>query len=231
MLSTGDIPRLREEEQRQNRRVRDISQFRDHSWPLLVQEDERIHSLAPLPVDLHTFLITFLTPHTDCLAWNEHLWIIKLRITLSRVRELPQCSPVIDSQLILSPAGLKIPPRQPYWPISSYFNVSLRSWFNSRRVEDASSRANHLDSAKGSEDRSFKAIQPAHILHRSSQEWRIRRIRILIGSLVLVEVEPIAFALILMKEENGLCCKEVDSDYFCSLCLKGVTSLKGMALR
>jgi hypothetical protein len=49
--------------------------------------------------------------------------------------------------------------------------------------------------------------------------------------LVLLEVEPIAFALILVEEEDSLGREEVDPDYLGGLGVKGGTSLKGIALR
>ena len=64
---------LQEEEQRQNRRVRDTSQYLDRSWPSRVQEGEQMGSPVPLLAGLYTFSITFMTPHADGLARNEHL--------------------------------------------------------------------------------------------------------------------------------------------------------------
>jgi hypothetical protein len=49
--------------------------------------------------------------------------------------------------------------------------------------------------------------------------------------LVLVEVKPIALALILVEEEDSLGREEVDPDYLCGLGVKRGTSLKGIALR
>lgn len=219
---------LQEEEQRQNRRVRDTSQYLDRSWPSRVQEGEQMGSPVPLLAGLYTFSITFMTPHADGLARNEHLWIIKLRITLARARELLQLSPTSDNQPTLISSGPWTPPQQPYWSILSYFNVSLRSWFNSSRVYDAPSRANHLHLSKGSKYCYFKATQPAQTLHRSSQGGRAG---ILMVSLVVTEVKHVALALIFMEEEDGLSSEEVDSDYFCSLGVKRGTSFRGVALR